>query len=223
MNSLRATFAVEHRFVGRRQSLVAQAGREGITLLAPDRFVEGRIAARGCLPTLDGVDGYTQLLGQLGRLGIASEFRGHHGRDAPQFADLRQGLRGQAHDTGLGAKATMNSLADPPRGVGAELGAIARTETVDRFDQSHVAFGNQVGQRHAAIGEFGGDFHNQPKVGFDHAIARFGIAALHAAGERQFFLRTKERFASDLVEIVLEHVWGVLFCVRPLRGPTGKN
>ena len=224
---LGACLGIEHQLVRRRSRFVAEGGREGKTLLAADRFVERSVAARGGFPALDGIDGHAQLLGQLGRLGIASEFRGHHGRDAPQFPDLRQGRRGQAHDARLGAKAAVHGLADPPRGVGAELGPAARTETVDRFDQSQVTFGNQVGQGHTSVGEFGGDFHDEPKVGFDHALARLGVAALHAAGERQLFLRAEERFASDLIEIVLEHAWGVLFgadgMTCPARTQTGST
>ena len=51
------------------------------------------------------------------------------------------------HRAGVIGQGTLNALADPPRGVGAELVAQTMFELVDRPHQAAIAFLNQIGER----------------------------------------------------------------------------
>jgi hypothetical protein len=55
-------------------------------------------------------------------------------------------------------------LANPPRGIGAELEAAAILVLVDRPHQPGVSFLNQVEEAQAAIAILLGDRHHQPQV-----------------------------------------------------------
>ena len=57
-------------------------------------------------------------------------------------------------------------LANPPRGVRAELEAAAIFELIDRPHQAGVAFLNQIQERQAAVAVLLGDRHDQPQVAF---------------------------------------------------------
>ena len=69
-----------------------------------------------------------------------------------------------------------NGLANPPRGVGAELEAAAIFELVHRPHQPGVAFLDQVQEAQAAVAVLLGDGNDQPQVPFRKAA--FGLLVL---------------------------------------------
>ena len=68
-------------------------------------------------------------------------------------------------------------LADPPRGVGGELEALAPVELLHRVDQAEVALLDQVEQRQPDGLVLLGDGHHQAQVGLDERVGRLlGLA-----------------------------------------------
>ncbi len=57
-----------------------------------------------------------------------------------------------------------DGLANPPRGIRAELEAAAPVEFFDGTQEAQVAFLDEVDQRHAAVGVAAGDADHQPQV-----------------------------------------------------------
>ena len=80
-------------------------------------------------------------------------------------------------------------------------------KTADGFEQSQVAFLNQIQEGHAAAGVMLGNADNQPQVGPHHAIARLGIAARNAMRQLLFFVGGQQLVLADFRKIQLN------FCV----------
>ena len=75
-------------------------------------------------------------------------------------------------------KGTTDGLADPERGVGRELEALAPVELVDGVLETEVAFLDEIEQLHAGRqGVAAGDAHDESQVGPDEPVlGRFGVA-----------------------------------------------
>ena len=83
------------------------------------------------------------------------------------FAELRQHVdhvHRNANRAGLVGNRTGDRLANPPRGIRAELVAAAVFVLVNRAHQAGVPFLNQVEERQAAVAIFFGDADHQPQV-----------------------------------------------------------
>ncbi|MNW66644.1 hypothetical protein D3C74_451350 [compost metagenome] len=72
---------------------------------------------------------------------------------------------------------------------------------LNRFDQTHVAFLNQVEEQHAAPNITFGDTYDEPQVCFSKPAFCFLIAVLDS--HRQFYLviSRQQRHATDLLQI----------------------
>jgi hypothetical protein len=82
-------------------------------------------------------------------------------------------VAGEPHRAPLLDDRAPHALADPPRGVGRELDAVALIEAQRRLDEADAPFLDQIGQVDAAVGELAPDHRDQPQVG-SHAIG--GVA-----------------------------------------------
>jgi hypothetical protein len=69
-------------------------------------------------------------------------------------------------------KRALDRLANPPHRVRRELEPAPPLESVDRAQQSRVAFLHEIGPREAAALERAGDRHHQPQVRLDEPDAR---------------------------------------------------
>ena len=90
---------------------------------------------------------------------------------------------GKADGAALAGDPPVDSLADPPVGVGAEAEAPGGIESLHRPLQPQGALLHQVEQLHAALQVFLGHGHHQPQVGLDHPL--LGAAPL-VQGQAQF-------------------------------------
>ena len=115
-------------------------------------------------------------------------------------------VHGHADRPGLVADAALDGLADPPRGVGRELVALAPVELLDRADEADDPLLDQVEERQAVTLVALGDRDDEAQVGVDHPLLRVVVAALDELCELDLLLRGQERPAARLVEEELEGI-----------------
>ena len=113
----------------------------------------------------------------LGRARLTAELLDQIARDVGQAVDDLGHVHGHADRAGLVGDGATDGLADPPRGVRAELEAAAMVELLDRAHQAEVAFLNQVEQRQSAAEVFLGHADDEPQVRLDQPA----LGALAAA------------------------------------------
>jgi hypothetical protein len=109
------------------------------------------------------------VLGRAGRLferRLAAELLQQLPRDVPHAAHGLDHVHRNADRAALVGHGAGDRLANPPRGVGAELEAAAVLELVDRPHQAGVAFLDQVEEAQAAVAVLLGDRDDQPQVAF---------------------------------------------------------
>ncbi len=122
---------------------------------------------------------------------------------------------------------TAHRLANPPRGVGAELVTAVVVELLDRPDEADVPFLDEVQERHPAADVFLGHRNNEPKVrfgqmpsrafGFGHdlrirlgAFIELELAALDLLRQVDFLLGREERDLADFPQIEPDGIVQVL-------------
>ena len=131
--------------------------------------------------------------GDLGRRGLAVELAGQ-AVEALVDGAVRLAHVGRHPDrAALVGDGPADGLADPPRGVGRELEALAVVELLDRPHQPEVALLDEVEQRQAAGLVLAGDRHHEAEVGLDEAapgVGRRGDVALELATARHRRCRT---------------------------------
>ena len=92
-------------------------------------------------------------------------------------------------------------LADPPGCVRTKFKTLCIVELVHRFHQSHVAFLNQIQERHPAADVFLGNADNQTEIRLDQTLLRLLVTLLHSLGKLDFFLGGKQRHIADFLQI----------------------
>src|SRR3981189_3071341 len=101
---------------------------------------------------------------------------------ADQLGDRLDHVHRDADRPRLVGDGARDGLPDPPRGVGRELVALVVVELLDRPDQAHVAFLDEVEEGHAAADVLLGDRHDQPEVGLGQPLLGL-VSVLVALGQ----------------------------------------
>ena len=91
-------------------------------------------------------------------------------------------MHGDADRPRLVSEGAADGLPDPPRGVGRELIALVVVELLDRADQPHVAFLDEVKETQAAADVLLGDRDDQAQVGLSQTLLRL-VTTLAALGQ----------------------------------------
>ena len=118
------------------------------------------------------------LVGDLFDRRIAAELLQQLARDLDQPVDRFDHVHRDADRARLVGQRAGDRLADPPRGVGRELVALAIVEFLDGADQAEIAFLNEVEEEHAAADVLLRDRNDQAQVGFGELAFGF-FAAEH--------------------------------------------
>ena len=128
-------------------------------------------------------------------------------RDVPQLRHRLDHVDRDADRAGLVGDGPGDRLADPPRGVGAELVAAAVLVLVDGPHQAGVALLDQVEERQAAVAVLLGDRDDQPEVAAGElalgllVLLEPRVHGLDPAPER---LRRLEGDEHQVLELLLE-------------------
>ena len=101
-----------------------------------------------------------------------------------------------------------DGLADPPGRVGGELETFSPVELVDCFDETEIAFLDEVQEQHAAAYIALGNGDYQTQVGFAQALFGFFIALLHALCQIHLLVRGQKRHLADLLQV---HADGIVY------------
>src|SRR5262245_43711705 len=110
------------------------------------------------------IDGRPRLAGSFLQGRLAAELLQQLPRNVPHAAHRLDHVDRNANRAALVGNGPRDRLANPPRGIGAELEATAIFELVDRPHQPGVAFLNQVEERQAAVAVLLRDRDDQPQV-----------------------------------------------------------
>ena len=143
----------------------------------------GSAAKRSASVTLS--SGISTSADELGERGRAAELELEPGPGLLQAGQGVAGVDGQADGAARVGDAAGDGLADPPRGVGGELEALAPVELLDGVHQAEVALLDEVEQRQARRLVLLGDRDHEAQVGL-HERA-LGVVAL-ADGARELAL-----------------------------------
>eukprot|EP00968_Pinguiococcus_pyrenoidosus_P016709 scaffold1620_cov233-Pinguiococcus_pyrenoidosus.AAC.9 len=157
--------------------------RAAVPLAAQRRVVEGHVVHGRLHGGLDLLGGYVEGRGQLLVAGVAIELLGQLGVGPLELVDELVHVHGQAHVAGLVVDVAHQRLADPPRGVRAELEALAGVELLRRLHEPEGALLHQVGQVHVLEAVLARDAGHQPHVRVDHRSLGM-LAALHQRHQR---------------------------------------
>ena len=97
---------------------------------------------------------------------------GHLAQGGPEAG---RAVAGEADEAGLLVEGPADGLADPERGVGGELEALAPVELVDGVLEAEVALLDEVEELHAGgQGVAAGDAHDEAEVGPDEPVLGLG-------------------------------------------------
>src|SRR5205807_5750600 len=135
---------------------------------------------------------------------FAAQFFAHLQGNATHLGDFIDQMNRQTNRLALVGQGTLDRLLDPPGGVGAELSAFRRIETLDRFHQTDVSFRDQVEQRQAEVRIVMRDLYDQTQIRANHQRARFAIAPLDLRRQGNLLLRRQEREWPGLTPINFE-------------------
>ena len=115
-----------------------------------------------------------------------------------QQAEFLQVVRGEADQVALAGDGDLQRLANPPRRVGGEAGAVAHVEAVDRLHQPADGFLQQVGVREAVVAEPLGDVGGEADVGAGEPVLEVDVAVAEAADGDDFAAVFGAVFADEL-------------------------
>ena len=104
-------------------------------------------------------------------------------RDPRQLVDRLDHVHRDADGARLVGNRAGDRLSDPPRGVRAELIALAELELLDRPHQADVALLDQIQQRHTAADVLLGHRHDEPQIGF-YQVASGAIGLIFNLDQR---------------------------------------
>jgi hypothetical protein len=115
----------------------------------------------------------------------------HVGRDMDRLAGVDQ--------------RPLDRLLDPPRGVGAEPGALGGVEALDRSHEPDVALLDEVGEREPAVGVVLPDRDDEAQIGADHPLAgRLAIIVDDRPPQLALLFGGEQGDLVDVIEIELK-------------------
>src|SRR5215216_5280175 len=138
--------------------------------------------------------------------GISVQLGAEAALDPVVLIDLLDHVDGDPDRTSLVGYGPGDGLADPPRGVGRELEALAVVELLDGPHQPYVALLDQIEQRDASSSillRYGDD---EPEVGFGEVGFGTPVAALYAPREVGLLGFGEKGGLADLVQVHLHRV-----------------
>ena len=118
-------------------------------------------------------------------------------------------MDGQADRAALVCEGARHGLADPPRCVGRELEPELVVELLDRPDQAHVPFLDQIQERHAGLRVVAGDRHHEAEVALDQAPLCGLVPKILAPGELALLGRGQQPAVADLADVELQGIRGL--------------
>ena len=101
---------------------------------------------------------------------------------------------------------TGDRLTDPPGCIGRKLKAFGVVKFFNSFDQTHVAFLNQIQKQHAAADIFFGNRNDQTQIGRNQNAFSLFITGLNPPGNFRLIFRIQQRYPSDFLQIHLDWV-----------------
>ena len=101
-----------------------------------------------------------------------------------QQAEFLQVVRRQADEVALAGDGDLQRLANPPRGVGRQAGAVADVEPVDGLHQAADGFLQQVGVAEGVVAEPLGDVGGEADVGRGEPVLVVDVAVVEPADGR---------------------------------------
>src|SRR2546425_6339019 len=101
---------------------------------------------------------------------LATELLEQPARNAHQLVDRLHHVHRDADRPRLVGDGARDGLPNPPRGVGRELVALVVVELLDRPDEAHVAFLDQVQERHTPPDVLLRDRYHEPEVRFRQTL-----------------------------------------------------
>src|SRR4051812_16359109 len=177
-------------------------------LLVADRLLERHRRLRRALDRVDLLRIDPRDLGDLLGGGLAAELRDQLALRAADLVELLHDVDRDADRARLVRERAGDRLADPPRGVGRELEALAIVELLRRADEPERALLDQVEEGQTLVPVVLGDRHHEPEVGLDHLLLRVQVAALDAAGEINLLLRREQAHLADVLQEQLKGIGG---------------
>src|SRR5215218_1749514 len=175
-------------------------------LLVADRLLERDRRLRGALDRVDLLRIDPRDVGDLLGRRLATQLRDELALGAADLVELLHHVDRDADRAGLVGQGTRDRLADPPRGVGRELEALAVIELLRRAYQTECALLDEVEERESLVPVVLGDGDDEPQVGLDHLLLGVEVAALDPASEVDLFLGGEE---PDLADVLQEQLKGV--------------
>ena len=140
---------------------------------------------------------------------------------ALRAAHLLGDVDGKADRAALVGERARDRLADPPRRVRRELEAELVVELLDRPDEAHVPFLDQIQERHAGLRVVAGDRHHEAQVALDQALLGGLVAEVLAPGELALLGRGQQAAVADLADVELERVGALEALVLAQEGVVG--
>src|ERR1019366_7222980 len=152
-------------------------------LLVTDGLLELDRRSRGALDRLDLLRLDARHLRDLLGRRLAAERRDQAALRPADLVELLDDVDGDPDRARLVSERTGDRLADPPRGVGRELEALAVVELLRRPHETDRALLDQVQERQPLVAVVFRDRDDQPQVRLDHLLFRVHVAALDPLGE----------------------------------------
>ena len=140
-----------------------------------------------------------------GRLTPIGRFKMAHG--AQNDIDFLDDMHRQTDCPGLVHDAALDTLANPPGGVGRETKTTLGIEFLQRMNQAEIALFDQIEQRNAAIQVVLGNIDHQAEIVLDHFLARRKITGPHAPRRLHLICRCQQRLGANLVQVKLGDIF----------------
>src|SRR5918995_3353022 len=175
-------------------------------LLVADRLLERDRRLGGALDRVDLLRVDPRDVGDLLRGGLAPQLRDELALGPADLVELLHHVDRDADRAGLVGQGTRDRLADPPRGVGRELEALAVVELLRRAYQTECALLDEVEERESLVPVVLRDGDDEPQVGLDHLLLGVEVAALDPASEVDLLLGGEQ---PDLADVLQEQLKGI--------------
>src|SRR5215213_8309481 len=175
-------------------------------LLVADRLLERDRRLRGALDRVHllGLDAGD--LGDLLRGGLAAELGDELALGAADLVELLDDVDGDADRARLVGQRAGDRLADPPRGVGRELEALAVVELLRRAYEADRALLDEIEERQSLVPVALRDRDDEPEVRLDHRLLGRVVATLDPLGELHLLRGREQVDPADVLEEELQRV-----------------
>ncbi|MNN47904.1 hypothetical protein D3C81_1623480 [compost metagenome] len=92
-------------------------------------------------------------------------------------------------------------LTDPPGRIGTEFEAFFMVKLLNRFNQAHITFLNQIEEQHPTTYISFGNADYKPKICFCKPALSLFIAVFNTLGQFHFIICGKERYTTDFLQV----------------------